>query len=111
MKMLQWSLIGVMSTALIAGIVAQGSKKRMTSPSKRGSCIAETFTDVVHGTGIRSSHLVGMGVVNEHGDVLGTVNDLVLDTNTAKIRYVAMAHGGFLESEASYSHFHGNPSA
>ena len=44
----------------------------------------------------RTSKLVGLNVRNGQGDVLGTVNDLVLDVRTGKISYVALSVGGVL---------------
>jgi sporulation protein YlmC with PRC-barrel domain len=45
---------------------------------------------------VRASKIIGMEVRNEKGEKLGKVDELVIDTNTAKIRYAALSFGGFL---------------
>jgi len=45
---------------------------------------------------IRARHIEGMVVRNAAGDDLGKVEDIVVDMNTGKIRYAAVAFGGFL---------------
>jgi len=44
----------------------------------------------------RSSAVVGMTVKNMAGETVGSIDDLVLDAKTGKIRYVALSVGGFL---------------
>lgn len=48
------------------------------------------------GLALRSSSIVGMKVKNADDKDLGTINDLVIDINTGKVRYAAVAYGGFL---------------
>jgi sporulation protein YlmC with PRC-barrel domain len=48
------------------------------------------------GLAFRASTLTGMTVKNAAGKDLGTINDLVIDANTGKLRYAAVAYGGFL---------------
>jgi sporulation protein YlmC with PRC-barrel domain len=45
---------------------------------------------------IRSRQIDGMAVKNAAGEDLGKVDDLVVDMETGKIRYAAIAFGGFL---------------
>lgn len=49
-------------------------------------------------TGIahRSSQIVGMRVKNAQDENLGTVNDIVIDMEAGKVRYLALSYGGFL---------------
>jgi sporulation protein YlmC with PRC-barrel domain len=47
-------------------------------------------------TTYRSSTIVGMEVRNTKGEKLGTINDLVIDLHSNRIRYAALSVGGFL---------------
>lgn len=44
----------------------------------------------------RVSKMIGMDVQNMKGEDLGEIEDLVMDTQTGKIRYAAISFGGFL---------------
>ncbi len=44
----------------------------------------------------RANQLMGADVKNQKGEKLGTVNDVVLDSQHSKISYLAISHGGFL---------------
>lgn len=44
----------------------------------------------------RVSQLQGMTIQNEVGKDLGSVRDLVIDTDRGRVKYVAVAYGGFL---------------
>lgn len=44
----------------------------------------------------RASQLIGMDVRSPQDEKLGDIRDLVIDTQTGKVEYVALAHGGFL---------------
>jgi sporulation protein YlmC with PRC-barrel domain len=48
--------------------------------------------DVVH----RASEITGMAVKNTAGKDLGSVNDLVVDMDSGKLRYAALSYGGFI---------------
>ena len=45
---------------------------------------------------IRASQLIGIEIQNAQGEEIGEVDDLVLDTQTGKIRYAAVSYGGVL---------------
>ncbi len=45
---------------------------------------------------IRASKIMGMEVHNMQDESLGTVNDIVVDVESGKIEYLAIAHGGVL---------------
>ena len=53
-------------------------------------------TDVRGFAGARASDLVGLNVKNDSDDSLGKVDDIVVDLGQGKIRYAAIAFGGFL---------------
>lgn len=44
----------------------------------------------------RASQLQGMTIQNEAGKDLGNVRDIVIDTDRGRVKYVAVAYGGFL---------------
>lgn len=44
----------------------------------------------------RASKLIGMAVRNNQGDKIGSVDDLVVDMKTGRIRYLALGFGGIL---------------
>jgi len=52
--------------------------------------------DKTSGRAIRASQLTGMNIVNPKGESLGRVDDIVLDGQTGRIRYLAVSYGGFL---------------
>lgn len=44
----------------------------------------------------RASQLQGIAIQNEAGKDLGNVRDIVIDTDRGRVKYVAVAYGGFL---------------
>src|SRR5262249_38697116 len=48
------------------------------------------------GETFRASQLIGANIQNDNGDSVGEVNDLVIDSNSGRIRYAAVQYGGFL---------------
>jgi sporulation protein YlmC with PRC-barrel domain len=64
-------------------------------PVQRGPSL-DNVDKVTQSHSVRASKVVGMEVRNEKGEKLGKVHDLVLDTNSAKIRYAAISFGGVL---------------
>ena len=45
---------------------------------------------------IRASELIGLNVTNNADETVGEINDIVIDPNDARVRYVAVSVGGFL---------------
>ncbi len=43
---------------------------------------------------VRVSQLMGLNIQNSRGESVGEINDLVVDSNTGKIRYAAVTYGG-----------------
>jgi len=56
------------------------------------SVTAKSSQPILH----RASHIMGMTVRNAASKDLGSVNDLVIDMETGKVRYAALSYGGFL---------------
>jgi sporulation protein YlmC with PRC-barrel domain len=59
---------------------------RNVAPAGEKVEVAQTF---------RSGQIIGLPVRNKAGQNLGSINDLVVELNTGKICYAALAHGGF----------------
>jgi len=52
--------------------------------------------DKTTGTSIRASQLTGMNIVNSSGDSVGKIHDIVIDSQSGQVQYVAVTYGGFL---------------
>src|SRR5690606_1504169 len=48
------------------------------------------------GSAIRISELMGLQVRNHQAEDLGNIEDVVIDSKTGQVRYVAVSMGGFL---------------
>jgi len=81
---------GLAALAALAGgtlLWAADEKKLDTKPNEQ---------TVVAATAYRASKLTGMNVKNSKDEKVGTINDLVIDTPSGKIKYAALSVGGFL---------------
>ncbi|MGD9632750.1 MAG: PRC-barrel domain-containing protein [Pirellulales bacterium] len=45
---------------------------------------------------VRASELIGLNVKNNADETVGEINDIVIDPNDGRVRYVALSVGGFL---------------
>ena len=66
------------------------------APATPGSQALGRADDATSGRVVRASKVIGMTVYNEADEKIGSVNDLVLDPMTGKVRYAALSFGGFL---------------
>lgn len=57
---------------------------------------AGQLDDKTTGTNIRASQLIGMNIQNPQGEDVGEINDIVLDSDSGRVRYAAVTYGGFL---------------
>ena len=48
------------------------------------------------GTSVRASQLIGMNIENSSEKSVGEINDIVINSRTGEIQYVAVTYGGFL---------------
>lgn len=64
--------------------------------AKEGPANLNTADPKIRGRGMRASKVIGMVVYDEQGKKLGSVNDLVLNTEKGSIQYAALSFGGFL---------------
>jgi sporulation protein YlmC with PRC-barrel domain len=59
------------------------------------------YDQTAHKTGtqertVRASELIGLNVENPAQETLGEINDIVIDPNDGRVRYVALSAGGIL---------------
>src|SRR5687767_14741738 len=83
---------------VIAASSAMGDDKNKNNDIKtdnRKPAIGK-LDDKTAGSSIRASKLIGMNIQNHQGESVGEVNDIVLDGNSGKIRYLAVTYGGLL---------------
>lgn len=52
--------------------------------------------EATSGSNIRVSQLIGMGIQNQKGKSIGSVNDIVINAKSGKVRYAAVSYGGFM---------------
>lgn len=100
-----------LSAMLGAALIAAEPKPRADNsapqerPQKQAAdappaAVRDTQTDKLDTTAapgtVRASQLIGTNIQNSQGESVGEINDLVLDSKTGKIRFVALTYGGFL---------------
>jgi sporulation protein YlmC with PRC-barrel domain len=73
---------------------AERQSQRATQ--NRGPAEAGRLDDKTSGTTIRASELIGTNIKNSQGEGVGEVEDIVVDAQSGKIRYLAVSYGGFL---------------
>ena len=70
---------------------ARQKNRRAGNPSEFSQLDRKT-----QGATIRASQLLGQNIQNSQGESLGEIKDIVLDTQSGKVRYAAVTYGGFL---------------
>jgi sporulation protein YlmC with PRC-barrel domain len=100
MKRLQKMVVGL-SIAACGGLSAlpvMAQETRDDAPAARTAAVERTspLDDKTRGSKVRVSQLMGMNIENSQGKSVGEIEDLVLDTKTGKVEYVAVTYGGFL---------------
>lgn len=119
MRIMDWSLMTLIGFSLALGSAclraedakdaksgdkenrAKSDNSKESRDSRQGKqsrprIVHEETIALVHGTGVRASTLQGLDVVNEKGESLGSVSDMVVNLETGQIEYVATSFGGFL---------------
>ncbi len=86
--------------AVLSGILAVATcvVAMAATPASRTETQADmgNVDDATSGSNVRASQLIGMNIQNPEGKSLGSVNDIVIDAQSGKIRYAAVSYGGFL---------------
>jgi sporulation protein YlmC with PRC-barrel domain len=62
--------------------------------TQRSDINAGALDSKTSGANVRASQLMGLNIKNSQGASVGEINDLVVDSNTGQIRYVAVTYGG-----------------
>lgn len=63
---------------------------------KQASGRAGLIDSKTSGHSVRASKLIGMNIENSKEENVGEINDIVLDSKSGKIQYLAVTYGGFL---------------
>lgn len=71
-------------------------RQNQRATQNRGPAEAGRLDDKTSGTAIRASKLIGMNIKNSQNEGVGEVEDIVVDAQSGKIRYLAVSYGGFL---------------
>lgn len=89
-------VVKMLSVGLVGWSVALGSMSTAAEQVRDTAQTPVVKTDAKNMTTFRASDLTGMTVKNASGQNLGSVDDLVIDVSTGKVRYAAVSFGGFL---------------
>lgn len=86
------------------GVDVQAPGVRVQTNNDRGQAVTtrpatDHYTNT-HDLGqkriVRASELIGLNVKNNADESVGEINDIVIDPNDGRVRYVALSVGGFL---------------
>ncbi len=66
------------------------------SPTAQDQGTAGQLDEKTRGNIVRVSQLMGMNIQNDQGESVGQIEDIVLDSESGKVRYAAVSYGGFL---------------
>lgn len=76
------------------GVLTATAPQALTAESSRSR--ASRLDAKMGGANARVSQIIGMTVRNNEGKDIGTVNDIVIDAASGRVRYAALSYGGFL---------------
>ncbi len=51
---------------------------------------------------VRAAEVIGRAVIDSHTEKVGQIEELVLDKNSGKVRYVVLSSGGFLHMGSDF---------
>lgn len=91
--------LNMLAWAVAAGLLVQPSFAQNAtdrSAKQRDASQAAERDGERNGVYIRASELMGLNIENSAQNNVGSIDDLVLDTDSREIRYVAVTYGGFL---------------
>ncbi len=81
---------------LAIGICIQTFAARPDPSERPGRPQRQRRDETVRRVTVRASQITGMSVHNPQGDTLGSVDDIVIDAESGRVRYAALSYGGFL---------------
>ena len=81
---------------LAIGMCVQAFAAQPDPPERPGRAQRQERDEAVRGVTVRASQITGMTVNNSQGETLGSVDDIVIDARSGRVRYAALSYGGFL---------------
>ena len=88
--------LGFGGTLMAAEPPARATDESAAKPAVSSKVQVDDQGKILAAKTFRSSKLVGMNVRNMQGEVVGTIDDFVIDVRTGKVQYAAMSVGGVL---------------
>ncbi|HEY1723101.1 MAG TPA: PRC-barrel domain-containing protein [Magnetospirillaceae bacterium] len=82
------AIVAAIATSIVAGVAVEGFAQGAPQTVTKVNVVAIA-------SGFRASKIDGSTVVNDHGDTIGTVDDIVM-VNDATNAYAILSVGGFL---------------
>ncbi len=81
---------------LAIGMCVRAFAAEADPPEKSGRAPKQERAKAVRAVTMRASQITGMAVHNPQGKTLGSVDDIVIDPRSGRVRYAALSYGGFL---------------
>ena len=84
------------STATSGASDRSDTQRTQASTSGSTDSASSAASASSQGHALRASKVIGADVENANGDDIGEIKDMVLDTQSERVRYVVLSHGGIL---------------
>lgn len=88
--------LSVLLGMLVIGMCVQAFAAQTDSPERPGRAQGQERDEAVRGVTVRASQITGMTIKDPQGETLGSVDDIVIDARSGRVRYAALSYGGFL---------------
>jgi sporulation protein YlmC with PRC-barrel domain len=92
--MKRYPIMTTVALATVFSLPVLVSAQVPTSNQALATSNAGKLDSKTSGTNVRASQLMGLNIQNSQGESVGEIKDLVIDSNTGKIRYAAVTYGG-----------------
>jgi sporulation protein YlmC with PRC-barrel domain len=80
----------------VIGMCVQALAAQPDPPERSGQTQRQRRDAAARRVTVRASQISGMKVNNPQGEALGSVDDIVIDAESGRVRYAALSYGGFL---------------
>ena len=87
-------MIAMIGALLASQALGQAPASRVARTEVREAARVGQLDPKTTGTGVRVSQLIGMNIQNDRGESVGEINDIVLNSSTGSVEYVAVTYGG-----------------
>jgi sporulation protein YlmC with PRC-barrel domain len=87
-------VLGMLAIAMC--VQASAAAAQPNPPERPGLAQRQQRDAAVRSVTVRASQITGMTVTNPQGDTLGSVDDVVIDARSGRVRYAALSYGGIL---------------